>query len=113
PDLVSVGNFRANLLSPPLTLVDFTFDQAATKLALGFKLVAKANQTDIACTYSSGTGTTTLTVSCPQYTGAVSPSSSNTARGWVLKNTVKSASGALNPLQAAAVSEPTTSTPHL
>ena len=123
PDLNSIGNFRSDPTAPSTnTLVDFVFDEVAyhvTGTATGYHLVQAAGNaaSDTGCTYVSGDGSTTHTVTCGNPpTGAFS--SSNVMRGYDVLNTVTdnpAGGGAnFNPLQAADVAgSGTTDTPDL
>jgi putative cell wall-binding protein len=114
PDLTGVGNFRANTTpgatSATANLVDFTFDQAAFVLTSNTVHLVRSGGSDAEvsnCTVQSGSGTTVLTVGCPNFvTGTtVAPSSTTVARGYVDAGTVSSAAtgGTPNVLEAADV----------
>lgn len=114
PDLVSVGNFRADPFAVGNELVDFTFDQAAfLPTAAGFHLINTDGVTDTpSSAVQAGAGTTVLTVS---YTGgAATINAGNTARGYDVPGAVQSAAtgGNPNPLEASPVAG-TSSTPDL
>lgn len=121
PDLLAVDNFRPDPLNETQTLVDFTFDEAATVTNQGgFHLVLQNGTTDLTGAVQSGSGTTTITVVF-QEGPAGNLSTANVARGYVDAGTVSDdvddatidntaggdgqpvdpAQGNLNPLQAA------------
>jgi hypothetical protein len=127
PVALSAGNFRADPLAPvaaPATLVDITFDKTATVAAgflggavaaaatgfhmilvngvSGFGTTPASTASDRGCSYVSGTGTKTVTVSCV-YPASNGPLSATTvARALVFPATV-SAFGAGNVLTTADV----------
>lgn len=104
PDLTAVGNFRQ--ATTTLTFVDFTFDEAATNVAPGgYRLIGLSNGETV-CTFDSGNSMVTHTVICPSAGGGAGPalSAANFARGTVDANTVRNASGVMNPLQSADIS---------
>ena len=124
PDLVTVGNFRANAADANTTLVDFTFDEAADRDATttgNYLLVSTDGITVRTGTVVAGSGTTVHTVRFDNAApGATLPSTvaltaAGQARGVVEANTVnETASGnAANPRQAADVTAGTTETPDL
>lgn len=111
PDLVSVGNFRANPADVNQTLVDFTFDEAAFNNGAGYHLVSTDGVNDNGTGAAiAGNGTTVHVVAFQN--GNLGPDSTVTitsgsvARGYVEAGTVDDLSGAggnANPLQAADV----------
>jgi len=113
PDLVSVGNFRANPADPTQTLVDFTFDEAAyrTALAGAFHLISTNGELDNSSgIVIAGDGTTVLTLAFENDatgTSTVTLAPASVARGTVDPGAVGDAiggTGNLNVLQAADVS---------
>jgi len=138
PDLKNVGNFQAppsTSLEPTSTLVDFTFDKPAWPTSGGTGPPAPhlvlQNGTQLTCTWSSGSGTKTLTATCPNPTDpttgllpSINPiSAAQVARGYVDAEAVSAdpqdaavsaPQGSVNPLQSVDVSGPgTTPTPYL
>lgn len=110
PDLVSVGNFRANPANVNETLVDFTFGEAAfNRITTGYHLVYLDGVTDnSAGSPVAGNGTTVHTVAFQNNAGSGAASTvtiTSAARGTVDLGTVSDAStaGNLNPLQSADV----------
>jgi putative cell wall-binding protein len=105
PDLTSVGNFV--LANATVTFVDFVFDQAATNVSSsGYTLVPTNSTTgddSVTCTYDSGTGTTTIKVTCPNATTGVALTASSFARGATAAGTVAGSTNVQNSLQAADV----------
>ena len=106
PDLQSVSGFRGTTTAGTVA-VDFVFDQAAYVQGAGFFLVGtdgrvvtctapatttSGNTTPSGQNTPGGNGTTTITVTCGQYTGgtltAVTATAANTARGVVGATTV-------------------------
>ena len=127
PDLVSVGGFRTAFTAGN-TIVDFTFDEAATTtntagtFTAGYSLINVVTGVGVACsgpigsstnatapsgtTSVGGNGSTVHSVSCPNQFGAASneaASTTNVARGTIALNTVNDGAGNDNPLQAAEV----------
>jgi len=111
PDLVSVGNFRANPANVNETLVDFTFDEAADNQFNGYELVnvdgVNSNDDGVLI---AGDGTTVHTVAFGNNAGVGAESSvtitaASIARGTVWYDTVHDAANtSWNPLQSADVS---------
>ena len=114
PDLQSASGFRADPTAPStFTLVDFTFDEAAYRVAGaagtdGYFLVQQAGNAvaETECQYVSGAGTTVHTVRCANpTTGAFS--ATNVNRAYVEPATVTDdptgAAGNTNVLHAADV----------
>lgn len=116
PDLVSVSGFTPDTVNPGQTKATFTFDAAATHHTdTAYHLVANIGTgapTVENCTYVSGTGTTTITVTCVESVGAVALTSSNVARGYVDAGAVAASTTAgapTNPVEAAKVAGDTNS----
>jgi len=131
PDLVSVGGFRTSATGTA-TIVDFTFDQAATITGVGavgsegasaFSLVTVAG-TELTClnptatntvpgggTTQGGSGTTTISVEC----GTAGLTSAGFARGTVNTGAVQSVatSPVANVLSAADIGSGTSTSPDL
>lgn len=112
PDLVTVGNFRADAGDPNSTLVDFTFDEDADAVTNGYSLVSVDGLTDRTGTLVAGDGTTVHTVrfsnAVPSSTTAstITLTAASQARGVVSAGTVNetSAGNEANVRQAADVS---------
>jgi len=125
PDLLSVGNFRTGASpSPGSTVVDFTFDQAATVIGTaGYQLIPTVNPTTgfgqnaVTCegpgvgstaasggTSPGGNNTTVITVTCVNTSTDITLSAANFSRGVVVENTVQSSTGQNNPMEAVDIS---------
>ncbi|MCU1487007.1 MAG: hypothetical protein JWN67_3753, partial [Actinomycetia bacterium] len=112
PDLTAVGGFRLDA-STTGTIVDLTFDQAATVANVtGFHLVRVSGAADITCTGSTlatlpsgsnlpgGSGTTTISVTCPNDSGATPLAAANFQRAYVDAGAVTSATAVPSVMEA-------------
>lgn len=110
PDLLSVGNFRQSQTTAATTLVDYTFDEAATATGANgskFHLVKQDGTVLNGVLVTAGSGTTVLTVSFTDTSagsaGAIG--TANVARGYDDAGAVTDLDGSAvpNPQQAADV----------
>lgn len=116
PDLVSVGNFRVNATGDG-TLVDFTWDEAATETAAASYSLLPATQTaandDLdASVFISGRATTVHTLQFNHAVGAPL-SAANYARGFTEPGAAADSTGLASVLQAADVTGGTSNAPDL